>query len=64
MVAAMLCAVRQQRLKPMAGAAGAGVITAEFLDQFLVAVDHAQTTLDLGFRVEIPSGACSGAQKQ
>jgi hypothetical protein len=37
---------------------------AELLDQFLVAVDKAQTLLDGGLRVKTPSGVCSAVQKQ
>ncbi len=64
MVAAKRCEVRQQRWKPAARAAGAGVAAAEFFHQLLVAMDNAQAALDLGFGVENPSGACSAAQKQ
>ena len=55
---------RQQRLKPAIRAAGAGVVAAELFEEFLVAVDDAEAALDVGFRVESPSGACSAAQKQ
>jgi hypothetical protein len=51
-------------LKPAAGAAGTQIVAAELLDQFLVAMHEAQSLLDRGFRIEIPSGACSTAQKQ
>ena len=42
MVATKRCDVRQQRLKPAGGAAGAGVVAAEFLDQLalLTSLDH------------------------
>jgi hypothetical protein len=39
----------QQFLKPAAGAAWAGVVAAELLDQLLVAADYAMTALDAGF---------------
>jgi hypothetical protein len=39
----------QQFLKPAARVAGTGVVPAQFLDQFLVAVDDAVSTFDLGF---------------
>jgi len=46
-------------LEPFARAARAGIISFQFLDQFLVTVNHAVAALDLGLAVENPSGACS-----
>jgi hypothetical protein len=37
-------------LKAAAGVAGAKVVAAQFLDQFLVAMDNAFAAFDLGFR--------------
>ncbi len=56
--------VRQHRLKGASRTAWTWVAPAKFLDQFLVAVNDAQTALDPGFGVEIPSDACSSVQKQ
>jgi hypothetical protein len=42
----------QQFLKPAGRSADAGVVATEFLDEFLHAVDHSVTALDLGFRRE------------
>ena len=42
----------QQRLKRLAGAADAGVVAAELLDQLLAAVDDPVALLDLGLRWE------------
>jgi hypothetical protein len=39
----------QQFLKPASGTAGAWVVAAEFLPQFLVAVNDSQAALDLCF---------------
>src|SRR5262245_21063693 len=55
---------RQQRLKAASGAAGAGVLAAQLLEQFLVAMDDAVAALHLCFGVESPGGACSASQKQ
>ena len=54
----------QQRLKPASRAARAEIVAAELLAQFLVAVDEAQALLNRPLGIEIPSGACSWAQKQ
>jgi hypothetical protein len=50
-------------LEPLAGAAGAEVVSPQLFDQFLVAVDNAVAALNGGFAVESPSGACSSIQK-
>jgi len=42
----------QQRLKPKTGAAGARIISAKLLDQFLASVHDAVAALDLRFRRE------------
>jgi hypothetical protein len=55
---------RQHRLKPAPGTAGAQIVSPKLLDQFLVAMDDAQTLLDRCFGVESPAGVCSTAQKQ
>jgi hypothetical protein len=54
----------QHFLKPMAGAAGTEVVTAEFLEKFLVSVDHAVATADMGFGRVTPSSACYSSRKQ
>ncbi len=46
-----------------AGIAGAGIVAAKLLDQFLVAVDDARSAFDLRLAVKIPSGVCSLIQK-
>nr|WP_018609610.1 hypothetical protein [Uliginosibacterium gangwonense] len=43
---------RQQRLKGFARTAGAGVLSAKFFEQFLVAMNDAETSANLGFRRE------------
>ena len=50
-------------LEALAGAAGAWVVTAELFDQFFVAVDDTDATLDLRLAVESPSDVYSSAQK-
>jgi len=40
----------QQALKSAAGLAWARIVPTEFLEQFLVPMDHADAALDLGFR--------------
>ena len=47
-----------------AGAAGARVVATQLLDQLLVDVDNAKTSLDPRLTVESPSCACSSAQKE
>src|SRR6266704_1519469 len=54
----------QQRLKPASGAAWAGIISAQFLEQLLVTVDGLHPAFHPGFRVETTSNACSSGQKQ
>jgi hypothetical protein len=43
---------KQQRLKQAPGSAGARIVAAELLDEFLVAAHNAVTTLDACFRGE------------
>jgi len=50
-------------LVALAGIARAGIVTAELLDQLLVAVDDTRAAFDLRLAVKIPSGACSSIQK-
>jgi len=52
----------QHRLKASAGAAGAGVVAAELLDQ-LLAPDRAVAALDVLLATGTPGAACSSAQK-
>jgi hypothetical protein len=40
------------------------IVTTQFFEQFLVAMDDAQAALDVGLAMENPSGACSSFQKQ
>lgn len=49
----------QQRLKPMAGSARTGVVSAKFFKKLFAAVYYAVSALDLGFRrVALPPLAC------
>lgn len=54
----------QHFLKPAPGAAWALVVTAEFLHQYLAAVDDARTTLDLRLAQGTPGDVCWSAQKE
>jgi hypothetical protein len=54
---------RQQRLKAPPGTARARIVAAEFLEEFLVAVDGAVTALDPGLAKGSPCGVCWSAQK-
>jgi len=48
----------QQRLKPKAGSAGAGIVAAKFFKQLFVPVDDPVAALDPGFRrVTLPAFA-------
>jgi hypothetical protein len=64
MVAVMVSAWRQHRLKPTARPTRARITPPELLHQFLVAMDHAQAALHARLGVEIPADACSLVQKQ
>jgi hypothetical protein len=50
-------------LESLSRATGALIVTAEFLDKFLVAMHDAIAALHGGFAVESPSGVCSSIQK-
>lgn len=54
----------QQFLKPAVGATGTEVVAAELLEEFLVTVDHAVATADMGFGRVPPSSACYSFRKQ
>jgi hypothetical protein len=41
--------LRQQRLKPVAGATWAQVVATEFFDEFFFAVNHSGSALHFGF---------------
>jgi len=40
----------QQRLKPKAGSAGAGIVAAKFFKQLFVSVDYPVAAFNMGFR--------------
>jgi len=50
-------------LVTLARIARAGIVAAELLDQFFVAIDEARSAFDLRLAVESPSGVCSSIQK-
>src|SRR5947207_11301608 len=54
----------QQRLKAPVGSAWAGVVTAELLDELLVAVHDAIAALDACLATGTPYGVCSSARKE
>lgn len=54
----------QQRLKPAPGAARTWIVAAEFLEQLLVAVHDAVTTLDVRLAEGTPGAVSTCAQKQ
>jgi len=54
----------QHFLKRLAASARAQIVTAELLDEFLVAVNDAEAAFHAGFGWETLSGAYSSARKQ